>query len=209
VPPAAAYTLISLRLPELTAVAEGQKSEPAAGAIACLTVRLTAGDEEAFRQFQSLYFDRLYRFLLTVARGDDSQAREALQETLVRVARHARRFDSEDTFWCWLKAIGRNAARDAGRKHSRYVSLLERFTRHGQPDPSPPAREGALAVALEESVGLLEAGDRFLIEGKYVEGRTVRELAAQMRLTEKAVESRLLRLRRQLREGILQKLKTL
>lgn len=197
-----------MRLPELTAVAEGQTNDATTNAIALLTRRLAAGEEDAFRQFQSLYFDRLYRFLLVVARGDETQAREALQETLVRVARHARRFDSEDAFWCWLAAIGRNAARDAGRKECRYSALLAKFTRSSQPDSPSPGQDGALAAALEESVEELEPGDRVLLEGKYLDGQRVRELAAQAGLTEKAVESRLLRLRRQLREGILKKLKT-
>jgi RNA polymerase sigma-70 factor (ECF subfamily) len=202
-----ANSLISLRLPELSAVAEGQTNQAATSAVASLTRRLAAAEDDAFRQFQALYFDRLYRFLLVVARGDETQAREALQETLVRVARHARSFEGEDEFWNWLKAVGRNAARDAWRKQRRYSSLLERFTRSRQPDSPAAIQDGALAVALEESVGELEPDDRLLIEGKYLEGQTVRELSVQAGLTEKAVESRLLRLRRQLREGILKKLK--
>jgi RNA polymerase sigma-70 factor, ECF subfamily len=199
--------LISLRLPELSTVAEGQNKVPQTSAIVSLTRRLADGEDEAFRQFQSLYFDRLYRFLLTVSRGDETQAREALQETLLRVARHARRFDDEEAFWNWLAAVARNAARDAGRKERRYSALLARFTQRSQPAAPALGQEGALAVALEESVGELEPGGRQLIEGKYLDGQSVRELAAQAGLTEKAVESRLLRLRRQLREGILKKLK--
>lgn len=207
-PPTAANSLISLRLPALIPVAEGSTNEAANRAIVSLTSRLAAGEEEAFRQFQSLYFDRLYRFLLVVARGDEHQAREALQETLVRVARYAKRFDGEEAFWSWLAAIARNAARDAGRKQSRYLALLEKFTQRSQSDTPAAGQEGALAVALEESVGEMEPDDRLLIEGKYLDGQSMRDLAAQTGLSEKAVESRLLRLRRQLREDILRKLKT-
>jgi len=208
VPQTAANSLIALRLPELTAVAEGQTKDATTGAIVCLTRRLAAGEDEAFRQFQALYFDRLYRFLLVVARGDETQAREALQETLMRVARHVRPFEGEDAFWNWLKAVGRNAARDAARSQRRYVSLLERFTRSSQTEAQAVGPDDALAAALEESVGELEAGDRVLIEGKYLEGQTVKELSAQAGLSEKTVESKLLRLRRQLRECILNKLRT-
>ncbi len=202
----AANPLLSLRLPELSAVAESQTRDSTTSAIASLTRRLAAGEDEAFRQFQALYFDRLYRFLLVVAHGDETQAREALQETLMRVARHARPFEDEDVFWHWLKAIGRNTARDAARSRRRYLSLLERFTSHSE--PPPVGQDNALASALEESVGELEPGDRILIEGKYLEGQTVRELSAHSGLSEKSVESKLLRLRRQLRECILKKLKT-
>ncbi len=203
-----ANSLIALRLPELTAVAEGQTRDATTGAVVALTRRLAAGEDEAFRQFQALYFDRLYRFLLVVARGDETQAREALQETLMRVARHAKPFEQEDAFWNWLKAVGRNAARDGARSRRRYASLLERFTRRSESDAPPAGPDAALAEALEASVGELDPSDRHLIEGKYIEGQTVKELSAQAGLSEKAVESKLLRLRRQLREGILRKLKT-
>jgi RNA polymerase sigma-70 factor, ECF subfamily len=207
VPQTATNALISLRLPDLSTVAEEQEIHPTTSAIASMTRRLAAGEDEAFRQFQTLYFDRLYRFLLVVARGDETQAREALQEAFLRVARYARPFEDEDLFWNWLKAVGRNAARDAGRKQRRYSALLERFTRRNQPEPPSTIRDDALGTALEESVAELGSNDRLLIEGKYVDGQTVRELSAQAGLTEKAVESRLWRLRQQLRENILKKLK--
>jgi hypothetical protein len=69
--------------------------------IQTLTHRLTAGDEEAFREFHGRYFDRLFRHLLGLTRGDEDEAKEALQETLIRVAKYVRRFDDEGVFWCW------------------------------------------------------------------------------------------------------------
>jgi len=60
---------------------------------------------------------------------------------------------------------------------------------------------------LEESLEQLPAGDRELIEAKYLRGATVRELAASCGLTEKAVESLLLRVRQRVRKFILQKLR--
>jgi len=190
-------SLLALRLSKLTPAAPS--------AVALLTWRLSKGEEEAFREFHALYFVRLHRFLLVVARGDEAQAQEALQETFLRVARQARVFHSEEVFWSWLRAVARNAACDGGRKHRRYLSLLERFTRETEKEAG---NEIALMELLEETVAELEPDERRLIEGKYWEGESVRQLSEQEGLTEKAVESRLLRLRRQLRERILQKLKT-
>jgi RNA polymerase sigma-70 factor, ECF subfamily len=201
-----APSLISLRLPEISTVAKGRTNEATTNIVASLTRRLAAGQDEAFREFQNLYFDRLYRFLLVVTYGNETQAQEAVQETFLRVARHIRSFGDEEAFWNWVKAIGRNAARDANRKQRRYSFLLERFTMRGEANPATSVRENSLSVALEESVGELELNDRQLVEGKYLDGQTVKELAAQTGLTEKAVESKLSRLRRRLREGILKKL---
>jgi RNA polymerase sigma-70 factor (ECF subfamily) len=164
---------------------------------------MATGDEEAFRRFHSLYFDRLYQFLLGVARGREQEARDALQETLVHVARSVRRFESEEVFWCWLKAVARNAARDGGRKQRRYFDFLQRFALNA----SEPSKEFNIDVPLEECLDELNPADRELIEAKYLQGETVRELSERVGLTEKAVESRLLRARQQLRERLLQKLR--
>ncbi len=174
--------------------------------ISLLTRRLAAGEEAAFREFHGRYFDRLYQFLLVVARGEEHEAQEALQQTLLRVARHARAFESEEAFWSWLKALARNVARDAGRKQQRYLALLQRFSLRA-PNPAEISREEEhLRDALADCLDDLDPADRDLIESKYVEGVTVRELSARAGETEKAVESRLLRLRRGLRERVLEKL---
>lgn len=202
-PTPAANPLLTVKLPGIPSVAETSDNPSAAGSIALLTQRMAAGDEEAFRRFHQLYFDRLYQFLLAVARGRDQEARDALQETFVRVARSARRFESEEVFWCWLKAVARNAARDAGRKQRRYFDFLQRFALN------PPVQPNGcdLGAVLEECLGELNPADRELIESKYLNGETVRELSAVEGTTEKAVESRLMRLRRRLRERLLEKLR--
>jgi RNA polymerase sigma-70 factor (ECF subfamily) len=175
------------------------------GAISLLTRQMAAGDEEAFRRFHQLYFDRLYQFLLAVARGQEQEARDALQETLIRVARSSRRFESEDIFWCWLKAVARNAARDGGRKQRRYFGFLQKFAQQ----PPAQSEDCDLDATLEECLDDLDPGDRVLIEAKYLQGETVREISERDGLTEKAVESRLLRARQRLRERLMQKLREL
>ena len=185
---AATNSVLALRLPEI--------SPAASSGVAGLTRRLARGDEEAFREFHGLYFSRLHQFLLVVSRGDDAQAQDALQETFLRVARSARAFESEEVFWSWLKVVARNAARDCGRRQLRYFSMLERFTRHAE---AVVPNEGALGDLIEETMAELEPDERKLVEGKYLEGDTVQQLSTECGLTEKAVESRLLRLRRHLR----------
>jgi RNA polymerase sigma-70 factor, ECF subfamily len=189
-------------------VASASNRELESGAIVLLTRRLAAGDEEAFREFHARYFDRLYQFLLVVERGHEDQTREALQQTLLRVVRHARVFESEEAFWGWLKVLARSAARDAGRKERRYLGLLQKFAFlvREQPANVPAGDESFLGGAMEDCLAELEADDRRLLEGKYAEGATVKELSEETGLTEKAVESRLTRLRRNLRERLLNKL---
>lgn len=170
------------------------------------TVRLTAGlaaaDEEAFREFHARYFERLFGFLLMVCRGSDDQAEEALQLTLLRVVRRTRVFRSEDEFWCWLKAVARSAAYDAGRKQRRYAALLDRFAQWcglHHPQTLAPPEGDPLTGRIEALLADLDPLERQLVEGKYLAGESVKELSVHTGLSEKAVEGRLTRLRQRLR----------
>jgi len=124
----------------------------------------------------------------------------------LRVARHARKFDDEEILWGWLKAVARNVARDGGRQQRRYRALLEKFALFRPAAPKPHDDESRLSALLDETLATLDAADRALVTGKYLRGDTVAELDAQTSLTPKAVESRLLRLRRALGETLLKKL---
>ena len=178
--------------------------------IVALTTGLTAGNEESFRQFHALYFDRLLRYHIVLARGDEESAHDALQETFLRVVRNARRFDEEPVFWSWLTVLCRSAAVDGGRKRNRYWRLIADYARSLiAPAAAPRAADDGneLYDVLTEVLCELDATERALIEGKYLRRLTVRELAVECGLTEKAIESRLVRARETLRRKIETKLK--
>lgn len=175
--------------------------------VAQLTRRLAKGDEAAFREFHAQYFDRLYRFLLVATHGQEQDAQEALQHTLLRVVRYVRVFESEEVFWGWLKAVARSVARDGNRKQQRYWALLHRFAFQPESLAKGPDEEGQLEVLLKESLTELAQEDRRLLEAKYIEGFTVKELSLQSGMSEKGIESRLERLRRTVRERVLRKLR--
>jgi RNA polymerase sigma-70 factor (ECF subfamily) len=176
--------------------------------VGVLTAALARGDEAAFHEFHRLYFDRLFRYLLVVGKGREEAVHEALQATFVRVARHVRRFDSEPAFWNWLALLARRALMDEGRKQTRYRSMLGRFLQ--QRSAEPPASEEfeeRLAQLLQIEIAALPPAEKSLIEGKYFNGEPIRVLADARQLTEKAMESRLLRIRRKLKNAVLGRLR--
>ncbi len=179
--------------PAITSPGDGDEA-----AVSRLTLGLARGCDEAFREFHARYFHRLQRYLMVVAHGDELLAGDALQETYVRVARHARRFQEEKAFWDWLTVLGRSAVADGGRKQSRYRRLLDFF--RGEPRaPATRGDEEDMLVALEAAMRQLEDEDRRLLLRKYYERGTAQQIAAEMGITEGAVESRLVRIRRELR----------
>ena len=200
--------LLSIRLIEGRVVERTSARDLSPGDIESLTSRLAAGEETAYSEFHTRYFDRLYQFLLVVSRGREDEAQEALQQTFLRVVRYARVFNSEESFWCWLKTVARSVARDAGRKQQRYRGLLKRFAIWtGQALPNSLVDpDNRLRAELDETLTELAPEDRLLLESKYIEGASVKELSSQTGLTEKAIDSRLVRLRRRVREDLLKKL---
>lgn len=166
------------------------------------------GDENAYRAFHAAYFDRLLRYLLVVAAGDEHAAREALQSTLLRVVRHIRAFDDEAVFWSWLTVLARSALADQRRGRRRYLAFLDRFTRHAASSSEPAAAEPLvpLDALLAEQLHRLDAEEHSLLDWKYRENLPVRVIATRLGVSEKAVESRLARLRGKLKDAILGRL---
>jgi RNA polymerase sigma-70 factor (ECF subfamily) len=178
--------------------------------VAALTRRMADGDELAYRAFYDAYFNRLSRYLLVVTAGDEDAAREALQSALVRVVRHIKIFPSDAVFWSWLTVLARSALSDQTRKRRRYLSFLDRFTWHAraqQTVPDDAQAEVRLLGLLESSLEALPSDEQRLAEAKYFARRSVRELAEELKLSEKAVESRLGRIRHKLKAAILEGLK--
>jgi len=180
---------------------------PGAGLnVADLTRRMAAGDEAAYRVFYEAYFDRLWRYLLVVTGGDEDATREALQSALLRVVRHVKVFPDDRIFWGWLTVLARSSLSDQRRKRWRYLAFLDRFTRHAEVQQSataPAEADAKLLSLLEGNLAALPAEERQLLEWKYCESRSIRDIAAALGTTEKAVESKLLRVRRKLKSAML------
>ena len=171
---------------------------------------MARGEEAAYRIFYDGYFNRLLRYLLVVTGGNEQAAREALQGALVRVARHAKPFDAEDKFWGWLTVLARSALADESRKQRRWFAFLERFSRQTQTDTASVndgVADERLRELLTQKVSALAPDERELVEQKYCLRRSVREIAAAQQTTEKAVESKLSRVRRKLKDAVLGDLK--
>ncbi len=160
----------------------------------------------AYRTFYNSYHDRLLRYLLVVTRGNEDAAREALQLTLLRVVRHIKPFSDEPALWGWLTVLARSAATDETRKRGRYFAFLERFTHHARGEVACAQAEDAdakLRDLLEQGLKSLPCDDQELMRRKYFAHHSVREIAGALNTTEKAVESRLARIRGKMKEALL------
>lgn len=87
-----------------------------------LVGRLVAGDEAALRELLSRYERPLSSFLYRNTGGRDVE--DLYQETWLRVARHAARFDRSKRFSTWLFQIAVNLCRDWHRRRPPEPQLV-------------------------------------------------------------------------------------
>jgi RNA polymerase sigma-70 factor (ECF subfamily) len=184
------------------------KPAPVASEITSLTSRMVRSEELAFREFYDHYASRLLGYLLVAAKGQEQLARDALQLTLLRVVRHIRIFDAEEQFWSWLTVLARSSVVDEQRKLGRYLGFLQRLWNSNHVDNAPSHDQSSdLAALLEASLESLGEDDKQLLESKYFNGDSVREISGRCGASEKAIESRLTRVREKLKRQILLRLK--
>lgn len=174
-----------------------------------LVKQLLAGDQRAFDRFFEENFARLYRFAIARLSDDPEGAREVVQITLTRAVRKLDTFRAESALFTWLCAICRNEVSDWLRRQGRYrdhIVLVEDF-------PEVQAAVDSFQAPLEDSperhyerveamrliqvaLDKLPAKYGNVLEWKYVEGHSVKEISAKLNIGTEATQSLLARAKR-------------
>jgi RNA polymerase sigma factor (sigma-70 family) len=179
-------------------------SKPEDSPLRDLTAGLACGSDVAWQKFHREFGPAIFRQLLAATRGDHDLASEALQQSYLRIARHARPCDSPLEFSAWLRVVARTALSDCRRRRMSFWQLLNR--RRDDPsdtDSTNAAEDERLQNALDAALVQLEPAERQLLEAKYFSGTDVRSLAEKLAISPKAAESRLTRARVALRRHVL------
>jgi len=171
--------------------------------------QLLEGDERAFDRFFEENFARLYRFALVRLSDDPEAAREVAQITLTRALRKLHTYRAESALFTWLCAICRNETSEWLRKQARYrehVVLTEDFPEIQAAVDSycAPQDDGPEAnYRRTQKIRLIQvAMDRLpsrygdVLEWKYVEGMSIKEIGGRLQLGQEATQSLLARARR-------------
>jgi len=151
--------------------------------------------------FYHHFFDRLFRYVLTMTRGNEEASREVLQKTMLKVVRYLKPFPSEAMVWSWLTQAAKTSFIDLLRSQKRGPEFVALEVVDHVSDAEKDAEDGDLALetALDKAVQLLADDEKRLIHSAYFEERSHKEIAEALRLTPKAVESKLGRVRQKLR----------
>lgn len=157
-----------------------------------LLLRARAGDMEAFESIVLAKGEPLFRTALAIL-GNEADARDAVQETLVNAWRGLSSLRDPDRFDAWIGRSLVNQCRDALRRRSRIrdVALADSLTHSSSPDPaSPELREAFLRLPIDQ---------RALLVLHHLHGYGVREIGTWMGTPAGTVKWRLSRARSALR----------
>ena len=166
-----------------------------------LTQAIAHGDESAFEKLHERHSLRLYRQLLGMTRGDEREAQEICHQTMMKVARRCEIIESEDELGAWLYRVAKNTFLDHRRQQQRDRKIVDLAEEHSRNDNrrSPDELGDAMSRAMRD----LPPEEAELLNAVYVDGHTIANMAAQHGQTYKAMESRLTRLRRKVKERML------
>ena len=154
--------------------------------------RARAGDEDAFEELVRIFGPRLHRFL-AVRLGDERDARDALQETLIAAWQGLPGLRRADRFWPWIAGIAANKAADARRRRASSNGHRPELAAEVVADA-----HGALAV--REALDRLPERWREVLLLRLVLGLTEDETAAALGVRLGTVKSRTARARGRLIE---------
>ena len=178
-----------------------------------LVKRLLAGDEQAFNQFFDENFGRLYRFVLARVSHDQEATQEIVQAALSRALKKISSYRGESALFTWLCVITRNEMVDWIRRNARYrehivltedypeiQAAVDSFLAPASDDPGRHYQKYEASRLIQVALDKLPPKYGDVLEWKYIEGYSVKEIAIKMDLSPEAAQSLLARAKRAFQE---------
>lgn len=148
------------------------------------------------------HYGPLLRYVIAPILPGVHDQEDCLSEISMRIWERISLYDPARGSWtAWLTAVARNTALNFRRKSAPGLSAEEIPESTPSPAPTPEEevllreRRRALARALER----LSPRDRILFHRKYYYLQSTAQIASELSMTERAVEGKLYRIRKQLR----------
>ncbi len=146
---------------------------------------------------------RLYALAFRLL-GSDAEARECVQDTLVRAHEKGAQFRGDASYGTWLHricvSIALNALRARKRKHQREISFDDPDRAPVLATTEPGATDPYLRERLHAAIDALPDGYRTVFLMFDVQGYTHEEIAAALDVTVGTSKAQLFRARAKLRE---------
>lgn len=168
-------------------------------------IRLLRERDEQGAEELLKHYGPLMRYIISPILHDTQDREECLSDVVMRIWNNIGRFDPERGSWrAWLTALTRNAALDRARHNKRAEPAdgLSFETPSQEPTPEETVLRQERKEAVNRALERLPSQDRLLFYRKYYYLQSNAQIASELGMTERAVEGRLYRLRKQLRKSL-------
>jgi len=157
-----------------------------------LILGLRSQDADAAEELVASCGDRLFRSACLLC-GDQAEAQDLVQETLLQAIRSAHRFRGGSTVYTWLHGILLNLTRHYHRDRKRMVYNEELVAQETAPAEVEASRSDAEAgsKALAEALRRLSGLHREVLILRFYENMKIHEIAAHLGISKGTVKSRL------------------
>lgn len=148
--------------------------------------RIKSGDKEAFRTFYNQQIDKALRVAILITKNQEL-AKEATQETFIRVYRNLSSYDSKRPFDPWFYRILTNECNRIMKKESKIHYQQELL----DTDVKDPIVHTEDYSELNEAIQSLNELYRLPIILKYLKGFSEKEISTILDTNQNTVKSRL------------------
>jgi RNA polymerase sigma factor (sigma-70 family) len=160
--------------------------------------REQSGLEELSRRYGPLM-----RYILSPILPDEQDREECLADVVLLVWERVDAYSPDrGAFSTWLTALTRNAAISRARKRRQDTEPLSPERASPAPGPEEQVLRRELLEDLRRALSSLSRRDQILFHRKYYYLQPTAQIAAEMGMTERAVEGRLYRLKKRLRKEL-------
>ena len=164
-----------------------------------LMAKIAGGDETALHALLRQY-GPLIRYILRPILTDERDREECYADISLKIWQTAGSFDGDKgALKAWLTALSRNAALNHARR-TRTDAPLEETVPHTGGSAEEELLRRERQRRLQAAITGLLPEERSLFYRKYYYCQSTAQMAAELCLTERAVEGRLYRLRQKLRQ---------
>ena len=183
-----------------------------------------AGDENAIAQLVQHTVNPLFAFCLHRLRGDRHLCEEVVQEVLFRALRELPKYEphrSGNNIFPWLQGLARNEIRqklDQEKQSARWQAVWQRIDQElflelarieAEPFDQTTLDRQETETLVNAALSQLPSHYRDTLADKYLHGRSVRDIAVELQVSEKTIESRLTRARNAFRAAFLALVKSM
>lgn len=160
------------------------------------------GNKEAFNELITFYYPYVYKFLLKLT-GNPALAEDLLQDTFIKLIKNIDKYQisGKASFSTYLITIAKNNYLDYIKKENKIFEELD-----VNMVSTSSLEEDYLLIEdynlLLKEINKLPPGEREAIKLKYLEGYTLKEIAAIEKVESKTIKSRLYEGRKKLKEHL-------